>query len=676
MLRLKNFINRMPGKRQGSILKRFFFGISSIVLVMLAIMAVSIGFKAQQILNQKAENRLTQATVNSLQEVNSRVDSIISSLHTYTTIAKHSTITNGQAFDIFTDILATNKDISEIQLATSDGRYITYPGSPVDSSYDPRNTEWYKGALETKTVYITDVFRYSQTEFPKVAISLPVISEDDEIKGVLVAFVSVPKLSEFIQTIHIGETGYVFMVDRQGKLIAHPNQQYALKNPSMLDVDVVKDVLQGHSGIGKLTQDRTSYIASYIYNPKLRWGFIVAQAESEVNQDVYKLQSVIVVISIFSLLFLAVVLFIYVRKMILPIKEVQSKIERFSEGDLTQTISVATQDEIKQLADSFNGMSKKLSHIIKRISSVIDDVKQIAGNVSTSSNHTYAMQMNIVSMTDQLASEIDVQKEQMDNIRDTVDQITAEIRTIKENIDAASRYSDEARNRTLHASKAVNHLQEDMGRIVEDMKLSHLAFADLDHSIQDVSHILSSIVAISKKTKLLSLNARIEASRAGQHGMGFGVVADEIRVLSEQTEEATTQIEQVLAMVQAKLQAVSARLTQTDKASLEGIQTLDSTTRIFSHIGEMTDELRTRLKEIETLSLSINEQSLIIKEDVSRLSDSYENVFTGFQQTVASSQESATISQQFSADSNHLIQLVEGLEHEISYFQLKENHHL
>ncbi|MGD8192641.1 methyl-accepting chemotaxis protein [Brevibacillus ginsengisoli] len=659
-------------KRNRSILLRLFFGISSIVLVMMIIMAASIGYEAKTIVDQKTQNLLAQATTSSIQAVNSRLDSILSSLNTYTMIAKHNTITNGQAFDIFTDIVNQNKDISEIQYATIDGKYITYPGSPTDSNYDPRNTDWYKGAIESKGAYISDVFRFSQTEFPKIAISIPVYTEDEQIKGVVVSFVSVSKLSEFIKSIHIGETGYVFVVDQKGNLIAHPNQQYVLSNPSLKDLNIVRDVIAGHSGIGQMEQQNTSYTSAYDFNPKLRWGFLVAQADSEAKKDIYKLQSVTLVVSVLSLVLLSTVLWLYVRKMVVPIKEVQQKIEKFSEGDLTQTICVQTQDEIQHLAESFNGMSQKLSHIITRISCVINNVKSIAQNVSTSSQITFATQMNVVSMTDHLASEIEVQREQMNQIRTTVDEITNEISTIKENIDEASRLGDEAQNQTLQATEAVNHLQKDMGRIVDDMQSSHLAFADLNQSIQAVTLILSTIITISKRTKLLSLNARIEASRAGQHGLGFGVVADEIRALSEQTELATSEIEQVLNQVQDKLQTVATRLTQTDKASVEGIETLDSTIDIFSKIVNRTQELRQRLQVIEQFSQSINTQSLVIKEDVGNLYNSYENVFTGFQQAVASTQESATISQQFSDDSKELIELVEGLESEISYFQLRD----
>ncbi len=655
------------GKKQGSILKKLIIGISSIVLVIMAITAVAIGYQAEMTLDQKAKTQLLQASNASLQEVDSRVDEIISILATYAAIATHSTLSAGQTFDIFTDIVNNNQTISELQLATPDGRYLTYPGSPVDSNYKPEETDWYKGAVAGKQPFITDVFQYSRTEFPKVAISLPIYTEADELKGVVVAFVSVPKLSEFVEKIHIGKTGYVFLVDRKGGLLAHPDKTYALSRPT-LNNPVVRAVTQGQSGVGTLTEGSTTYLAAYVYDPKLRWGIAVAQSEAEVKQDVYKLQSIIGIVLIISLLILSLGLFFFVRRMVQPIKEVQFKMEKFRDGDLSQTIVVKTNDEIRQLAESFNLMSHKLSHIILRISSVIQNVKMISNTVSNNSVHSYQMQMEIVSITDNLAAEIDEQKAQISHIFTTVDRITAEIGTINDNIEAASRFSDRAREQTLHAADAVNLLQTDMGQIVEDMKQSQIAFQELSQSIAEVSDILAWIMEISKRTKLLSLNARIEASRAGQHGLGFGVVADEIRALSEQTEEATGKIGTVLHHLQQKLHTVAQRMSQTDKTSMEGIQTLDSTIHIFGQIVDMIEGLTQRFKEIGTLSYSINNRSLNIKQDVDQLSRSSEQVMVGFQEAVASTQESASISQQFTNSSASLFELVEGLEREIQYF--------
>ncbi|MFP3381514.1 PDC sensor domain-containing protein, partial [Bacillus sp. SIMBA_069] len=80
---------------------------------------------------------------------------------------------------IFSEIVTSNPTISELQVATNDGRFVTFPGSPLDNEYDPRKTDWYKGAFDKQTTYVSDVFQFSQTEFPKIAISIALRNEDD-----------------------------------------------------------------------------------------------------------------------------------------------------------------------------------------------------------------------------------------------------------------------------------------------------------------------------------------------------------------------------------------------------------------------------------------------------------------------------------------------------------------
>ncbi|WP_139491955.1 methyl-accepting chemotaxis protein [Brevibacillus dissolubilis] len=658
-------------KKQGSILHKLLLGISAIVLFTMATTGLVIGYQAQQTLEQKARDRLAEASQTSQNTITLQVQNIITSLSTYASTAHYAKISQGQAFDIFTELVQNNPNISEVQFATPDGRTISYPGSPTDSSYDPRETVWYNGAIAEDGAYVSEVFQFSETEFPKFAISHPIYDEKDEISGIIVAFVSVPKLSEFVQTMKIGQTGYVFLVDRQGKLIAHPNQKLALARADMSHLPVVQEIVKGNSGNGAFDENGQSYLSSYVYNTKLGWGIIVAQSGAEIEQDVHSIQFSILIISMISLALIAVALFFYVRKIITPVREVQTKMEQLSTGNLTQTIEINTNDETQQLAASFNTMTTRFQHIISKISTVTSDVQQIAEKVTYGSEQTNQMQRGVVTTMNMLANEMEQQKLQMTDILTTIDEITKEIDTIHETIQTASIYSEQARLQGTEANTAIACLHADMTQITNDMSNSQAAFDELNQSMREVSGILTWINDISKKTKLLSLNARIEASRAGQAGLGFSVVADEIRGLSDQTEEATAKIESVLSAVHAKLQIVAAHLCKTDKAALNGIQRLGSSSALVSEVVSMIAELHTRFITISDNANQIKQQNHTIREDINHLSISYLNVVAGTQQAAASTQESSGILEEFQVESQRLIELVEGLEQEVSYFQIK-----
>lgn len=655
-----------------SIFTRLFFGILAMVVGMMAIAAFFIGYQSKSTLNEKTKQQLQEASQTTLQEVDNRVHSIVTALQLFSSTYKNSKLTNSQAFGIMSDIVTSNPNISEMQVATADGRYITFPGSPLDAGYDPRKADWFSAVLASQTAYVSDVFQFSQTEFPKIAVSLALHNEDDEPVGVVVAFVSVPKLSEFVGNIKLGQTGYAMIVDQHGKLVAHPDKKYALGRPSLDQLPVVQAVTTGKTGIDTITLHNAPYIASYQYDTWLKWGIIVVQSASEVEQSVYRLQLTILAVSLVGLAALAILLYWFVRTIIHPIKEVQQKMSAFSEGDLSQTMHVKSNDEIRQLADSFNLMSSQIRTIIGKIQHVLLDVKQVAHHVGDGSRHTHEMQTQVVSVSEQLASEIDTQQAQIDEIHHTLDFITQEMSRISESMQIAIEQNQNSREQTAMAASSIDSLKGNMQKISEDMRASLQAMSAMKESMGDIRDILGLIDGISKRTKLLSFNARIEASRAGQAGLGFGIVADEIRLLSEQTEEATSRIQQVILSGEQRMEHVAECMEMTDHATVDGIHTLHQATDIFRNTVQISETLTNQFESIEKLFASIHAQSQLIQERVNTLSSSAEQVVSGTQQAVAANQESLSLSEQFLHDSLRLNVIVEDLEQEIRFFRTAE----
>ncbi|MFD2369601.1 methyl-accepting chemotaxis protein [Brevibacillus sp. GCM10020057] len=663
---------KMTSVQYRSIFTRLFFGILSMVVGMMAIAAFFISNQSEAMLNEKANQQLKDAASSAMQKASSRVSTIETALQSFGWSYKNSKLTNGQLFGILSDIVTANPTISEIQVATADGRYLTFPGSPLAADYDPRKTDWYAGAMKQQGAYFSDVFQFSRTEFPKIAVSLPLHDEDEQTVGVVVAFVSVPKLSEFIGQIKLGETGYAMIVDRHGKLIAHPDKAYALKRPAMDQFPIVRHVIAGQSGFEQVSLNGVDYFGAFQYDPALGWGMIVLQSAEEIKRDVHSLQLTILAISVVGAAALAVLLSIFVRKIIRPLQEVQKKLSAFSEGHLHQVMQVQTNDELRQLADSFNSMSGQIRSIIGKIQHVIVDVKQVAHHVGQGSRHSHAMQNEVVAVTEKLAQEMDHQQVQIANIHETMADITEEMSRITHSMETAGEQNQKSRKQSAMAASSIDALTADMHKISEDMKSSLNAMTAMRESMADIRDILDLIAQISKRTKLLSLNARIEASRAGQAGRGFGIVADEIRLLSEQSEEATSRIEHVIRSGEQRMERVADCLELTDHATASGIRTLHQATDIFRQTIHISEALTAQFADIRQLAASVQEQSQTIQERVDSLSLSAQEVVSGTQQAVAATQESLSLSEQFLHDSERLTAIIEDLEQEISFFRTTE----
>jgi methyl-accepting chemotaxis protein len=270
-----------------------------------------------------------------------------------------------------------------------------------------------------------------------------------------------------------------------------------------------------------------------------------------------------------------------------------------------------------------------------------------------------------------LAAEMEEENRQVQQMQAAVDQIAAELETIHKEMDVASLRSDEVRQQAGQAAQTVDALQADAGNIIDDMQSSRRAFAELREGVEDIMKILIWIRDISKRTKLLSLNARIEASRAGQAGLGFGVVADEIHQLSVQTETATQDISELLQHAWGKLEAVAAHLTKTDGTARSSVKTLGATAGIFRGITEQIASVNEHFSAVHHSAAAIKKRSQALQTGIRQLSASVHHVVAGMQHAVAGSQESAGISEAFFAQSEELIRLVDGLGREVGYFRTK-----
>lgn len=666
-----SFMNfRISSIHSRTIFTRLFFGILAMVVAMMVTAGFFISYQSEAMLEEKTRQQLTQVSLTTLTEASHRLKAIVATLQSFASAYETGKVTNSQVFDIFSDLAAQHPTISEIQLATTDGKYLTFPGSPVDA-YDPRTTEWYSQALslQGQPAYISDVFQFSQTEFPKIAVSLPLQKDDGQTAGVVVAFVSVPKLSEFISGIQIGSSGYAMIVDQYGKLVAHPDANYALTRPSLEQLPVVNAVVAGNAGVQTVHLDQADYLAAFQYDPWLRWGIIVLQGVAELEQEVQRLQWTILTISLIGLAALTVLLYGYVRRIVAPIKEAQQKMTAFSEGNLSLVMQVKTQDELRQLADGFNRMSGQLNGIIRKIQHAIFDVKQIALHVEDGSKRSHVIQSGVTNVTERLSHEMDAQHQQIADIHDHVDSIAQEMNRITTLLQNALEQNQISSQQTASIAYSIEQLQTEMKKISEDMRTSLQAVSAMRESMGDIHNISGMIMDISKRTKLLSLNARIEASRAGEAGLGFGVVADEIGQLSAQTETATSRIQQVIAAGEQRMEHVSRCMQTTDTATLEAIHTLSQATGTFAQTVQLSDTFTAQFAAIQQLSASIRQHSQLILERVHALSASAVEVLDGMQQAVASNQESLSYSQQFLNDAAKLTDVVEDLEQEIRFFQ-------
>ncbi|MFM2481616.1 methyl-accepting chemotaxis protein [Celerinatantimonas sp. YJH-8] len=270
-------------------------------------------------------------------------------------------------------------------------------------------------------------------------------------------------------------------------------------------------------------------------------------------------------------------------------------------GDLTQRLAVRGQDEVAQLGSSFNQFIEMLQSTILGIHGSVQHLNDAALELSrlaqNSKEQAGEQQQSVLEVSHHIADLSQRIERVAEHVQDADESVTA--------IDAASKQGSEL---TASANHSINDLVTQLTAAEGEMQQL------VEHS-QNASKILDVINSIAEKTNLLALNAAIESARAGEHGRGFSVVADEVRHLAQQTQESTEQIE---TMMTALVKGASNTESQMNQGKLQADHSYESVVSMRDSV-EQTHELvvaiNSRLTQIsEACQQQVETASAVVSE--------------------------------------------------------------
>jgi methyl-accepting chemotaxis protein len=384
-------------------------------------------------------------------------------------------------------------------------------------------------------------------------------------------------------------------------------------------------------------------------------------------------KTTIIIISVIAIV-IGLGIGIYISRVITkPVDAMLQATNKVAAGDLTVQLVNDSKDEIGQLSTSIQKMADSLKGVLGKVQQSALNVSSTAQELSASSEEMKASTDQISSTTQDIATGVSSQASKMAEISRAMKEMSESVQQVAQNSQKAAEGASAASTTAQKVGKMSDDVAKKMSEIQSTVDGSATVIKQLDGKSQQIGEIIGVITNIADQTNLLALNAAIEAARAGEHGRGFAVVADEVRKLAEESRGAANQITGLIKDIQQGTKQAVTTMELGTKTVGEGAKNIADTVTAIDEIVKAAADVATMVQEIaaaaQEQSASVQEVTASV-EDVSAIS---EQSAAGTQETSAAAEEQAATMDQLVNASQEMAKLSNELQVEVAKFKIDES---
>lgn len=537
-------------------------------------------------------------------------------------------------------------------------------------TYDYHNQGWYLLGIPKKwgrsekrplRIYWTDpYFDEAATEALMITVDALMYDQGGRLIGMSTVDFSLEDLKDMVAKMTVTPNSLPFAVDvSSGLLIAYPSDpSKVLKKITDLSwgkkLEEVKDAQPGKVAVNLLILQGESFSLFYTVT-KTGVAVGILSPHKELYANINKLNRAnmytsLVVISVQVILFLLIAIFM-VRRICNPIRKLTDVAQEIAEGDLVGASKSLTliegragsgKDETGRLLVAFQSMSRNLNSLLGQVQRSGNQVTSSSNEIATSSRHLEATVSEQAASTNQVSVSSKQISSTADALAETMNEVAA----------AASETAALAES----GQAGLDGMETSMQGVLKGTASVSAKLEGIKENALSIGSIVSTITKVADQTNLLSLNAAIEAEKAGEYGVGFSVVAREIRRLADQTSVAVLDIEDMVKRMEA---SVSAGATEMERFSQE----VGSAVYEINKIGKQLEGIMSGVRTLTPRFEAVNEGMEAQSQSAGQISETMEQLNMVTQNTLESLRE-------FKLTAEYLNEAAMGLQNEVSRFKV------
>ena len=432
-------------------------------------------------------------------------------------------------------------------------------------------------------------------------------------------------LNDVISSINLGKSGRAFMVNQEGLVTGHPDQSLALNKSSLIELsggngEAVERVTTGETGATEFPVNGEKMLVAFSPIRGTQWSLVIQIPKSDYSHFINGAMLISILATLAGLLISMLLILRFARSISYPVKCVTDRMVALSNGDLhTDVLHVNTQDELEVMTQTLDATLVSINRYISDIQQVLSHVAD--GDLRTGpqvdykgdfelirgSLHIITRSMNetllgfrsaadrLSAMAEQLNGQsVQLHQASLEQNRST-EELVFEVTHVKEQLADVAKSSSQTRSQTEEISRRIQSANEQMASLSSAMD-------DISANAQQITKIAKDIEDIAFQTNILSLNASVEAARAGAAGKGFAVVANEVKQLAAKSAEAAQSATEMVNNTKAIIQT-GVVLTADTAGSLHAISD------VSGQINTISDQLAAAVQGQE-LALTVMEERI------------------------------------------------------------------